>query len=167
MLATAFFEEGNYVQTFPIFGAERRGSPVAAYLRVDQDTIWERCNMLHPDHVVVMEANLFEEVNPIEGLKEGGHLIINSPLPADSFKGLDGYRVSTFDCGRVAAACGLGDPPTPIINTVMLGAFAKLTGMIRLESAIQGIERWVSVKAERNIEAAQRAFEDAALPVGG
>jgi 2-oxoacid:acceptor oxidoreductase gamma subunit (pyruvate/2-ketoisovalerate family) len=123
--------------------------------------------MLYPDHVVVMESNLFEEVNVTEGLKEGGHLIINSPLPADSFKDLDEYRVSTFDCSRVATACGLGNPPTPIINTVMLGALAKLTGMVRLESAIQGIKRWIAVKPDLNIEAAKRAFEQAVSPSRG
>lgn len=46
ILAKAFFKSGYYVQTFPVFGVERRGAPVEAYLKTqgrfkhltDQDT---------------------------------------------------------------------------------------------------------------------------------
>lgn len=161
MLASAFFAEGHQVQTFPIFGAERRGSPVAAFLRVDRDTIWERCNLLHPDQVIVLEANLFEEVDVTEGLKQGGTLIVNSAAPPKAFKGLESYRAHTFDCGRVATACGLGKPATPVINTVMLGAFVGITGAVRMASAAEGIRRWVAVRTERNVKAATAAYEEA------
>jgi pyruvate ferredoxin oxidoreductase gamma subunit/2-oxoisovalerate ferredoxin oxidoreductase gamma subunit len=31
LLAKAFFSAGYYVQTFPVFGVERRGAPVEAF----------------------------------------------------------------------------------------------------------------------------------------
>jgi pyruvate ferredoxin oxidoreductase gamma subunit/2-oxoisovalerate ferredoxin oxidoreductase gamma subunit len=36
LLAKAFFKAGYDVQTFPLFGVERRGAPVEAYLRLDK-----------------------------------------------------------------------------------------------------------------------------------
>ena len=39
ILAAAAFKEGNDVQAFPIFGVERRGAPVAAFMRMDKEDI--------------------------------------------------------------------------------------------------------------------------------
>ena len=39
VLAMAIFSEGRYVQSFPAFGVERRGAPVTAFLRVDNNPI--------------------------------------------------------------------------------------------------------------------------------
>ena len=35
ILATAAFFQGYWAQTFPQYGAERRGAPVIAYVRLD------------------------------------------------------------------------------------------------------------------------------------
>jgi len=48
LLAKAFFSAGYYVQTFPVFGVERRGAPVEAYLRLDTEKILLRCNVYTP-----------------------------------------------------------------------------------------------------------------------
>jgi len=45
LLAKAFFDAGYYVQTFPLFGVERRGAPVEAYLRLDKKKILIRSNI--------------------------------------------------------------------------------------------------------------------------
>jgi len=39
VLASAFFKEGKFVQAFPAFGVERRGAPVTAFTRVDEQPI--------------------------------------------------------------------------------------------------------------------------------
>ncbi|NQU64762.1 MAG: 2-oxoacid:acceptor oxidoreductase family protein, partial [SAR324 cluster bacterium] len=44
-LAKAFFKSGYHVQSFPLFGVERRGAPVEAYLRLDKKKILRRCNL--------------------------------------------------------------------------------------------------------------------------
>lgn len=58
MLASAFFMEGYIVQASPSFGAERRGAPVKAFLRVDKETIWERCNIADFDHLMIFDDSL-------------------------------------------------------------------------------------------------------------
>ena len=42
LLAVATAYEGNWVQAFPEFGVERRGSPVTAFLRINRSQIYER-----------------------------------------------------------------------------------------------------------------------------
>lgn len=162
MLATAFFTEGNFVQTFPTFGAERRGSPVMAFLRVDREQIRERCAMMHPNHIIVLSDNLFEEpgVEVVDGLTEGGYVVINSQKSLATFSGLDPYQAVSFDCRPIAFDYKLGTPPTLIVNTVMIGAFARITGLVSLSSVEAGLTRWLPGRLlERNLTAARAAFE--------
>ena len=53
LLALAAIEEGKYAQAFPSFGPERRGAPVMAFLRVDDQPIRLREKVYDPDVVVV------------------------------------------------------------------------------------------------------------------
>jgi 2-oxoacid:acceptor oxidoreductase gamma subunit (pyruvate/2-ketoisovalerate family) len=49
MLAKAFVSEGKHVASFPMFGVERRGAPVTAYLRFDDKFIREETQIYYPD----------------------------------------------------------------------------------------------------------------------
>ena len=81
ILAQALFIEGRYAQAFPTFGAERRGAPVAAFVRADDSFINVRSRVTKPDYVIVMAARLIESVPVTDGLKEGGIILINSDQP--------------------------------------------------------------------------------------
>ena len=72
ILAEAFFREGKYVQSFPAFGAERRGAPVAAFTRVDENPIRIRTQIYAPDTVVVLDPSLLESADITSGLKPKG-----------------------------------------------------------------------------------------------
>ncbi|HAO22355.1 MAG TPA: pyruvate ferredoxin oxidoreductase, partial [Desulfobacteraceae bacterium] len=69
ILAKAFFKAGLWVQTFPVFGVERRGAPVEAYLRLDDKKILIRSNLYAPDHIVVQDPKLLETADVTKGLK--------------------------------------------------------------------------------------------------
>ena len=81
LMANAFFRAGYWVQSFPLFGVERRGAPVEAYLRLDEKEIWLRTNVYTPDHIVVMDQSLLTAVDVTRGLKKGGWILINSGEP--------------------------------------------------------------------------------------
>ncbi len=49
LLATAAFLDGYWAQTFPKFGAEKRGAPVIAYIRLDKESIPFRSKVYNPD----------------------------------------------------------------------------------------------------------------------
>jgi len=78
--------EGNHVQFFPEFGVERRGAPVQAFLRVSGSKIRSHYNIYEPDHVILFDNALLNTVNVIEGLKDGGWILINSRKAPDEFK---------------------------------------------------------------------------------
>ena len=159
LLAKAFFNAGYYVQTFPVFGVERRGAPVEAYLRLDQKKILIRSNVYTPDHVVVQDVKLLGSVGVTSGLKPGGFVLINAKdIPGD-LELFSGFRLAVVDAGRIAVDNRLGTRTHPIINTAMLGAFARIMEMPPLAAIEAAIETEISVKTEQNILAARQAYE--------
>ena len=160
VLAAAIFEEGKFVQCFPAFGVERRGAPVAAYLRIDDRFIHLRTGITHPDHVVLLDARLLGVAPVTEGLKPDGIVLINSSGAPSDFRDLEGYRVYTIDANRIAVAHGLGSRNAPIINTVMSGAFLRISGLAGVESLAAAIRAELPTDAEANIAASDQAYRE-------
>jgi 2-oxoisovalerate/pyruvate ferredoxin oxidoreductase gamma subunit len=159
VLAEAFFQEGNYVQSFPAFGAERRGAPVAAFTRVDKDPIRIRTQIYAPDHVVVLDPSLLETTDVTLGLKPEGWMIINSEAPPEDLSKLAAYQVAIVDAGHVAAKHGLGSATSPIVNTAILGAVARATGAVGIETVCKAIRDTVRSKSAANAEACLEAYQ--------
>jgi len=163
-LAKAFFDAGWEVQTFPLFGVERRGAPVEAYLRLDHRKILLRSGVYTPDHVVVMDAKLIASIDVTRGLKPGGWILVNSPQQPDpSLAGAD-FRLAWVDATGIALAHRLGTRTHPIINTAVLGALARTLGMPAMVHIETAIRNEVPVKKEENVAAARAAFEQVHFP---
>jgi len=163
ILATAAFTEGKFPAAFPSFGSERRGAPVVAFVRIDERQIEERTEVYHPDGLVVLDQNLILlKLAPVTaGLEPGGWLLVNSTQSPDKWKKLlPGYRVATVDASGIALRNGLGSSTAPIVNTAILGALARLPGMVGIEATLEAIEKSVPVKAEANADAARQAYEE-------
>jgi 2-oxoacid:acceptor oxidoreductase gamma subunit (pyruvate/2-ketoisovalerate family) len=94
LLAKAFFSAGYWVQTFPVFGVERRGAPVEAYLRLDKEKILIRSNVYTPDHVVVQDVKLLESVDVTAGLKPGGWVLLNASQQLDYLNVFSGFHLA-------------------------------------------------------------------------
>jgi len=163
ILASALFKEGKYAQSFPAFGAERRGAPVMAFTRYDKKTITRRSQVYEPDHVVVLDEPILDVVDVTSGLKLGGWILINTPKPSSAFANFTDFRVATVDANRIAQENGLGSTTAPVVNTVILGAFAKITGLVGLKAILEGIQEYVPAKAEANIAAAKAAYEQTSV----
>ncbi len=172
ILAQALFLEGRYAQSFPTFGAERRGAPVAAFVRADDTFINIRSRITNPDYVVVMAARLFESVAVTEGLKNGGLMLINSNHPADNFN-LDSttqsqspppYRIITINLNRIALEHQLGNEIMPLINAPVLGALAKISGLVKPESLIQALPSFIPTRLADNEKALRQAYETVTNP---
>src|SRR4030042_894164 len=140
LMAQAAISEGKYAQAFPSFGPERRGAPVQAFNRVDnREPVRIRTDITNPDVVVVLDPSLLSKVNVTSGLKEKGRGIINTRKTAKEIKAEFGinYPVATVNATRIARE-QLG---VPIVNTTMLGAVIKATGIIKKESAYAPLEK--------------------------
>ena len=158
LLAEALFREGHWVQSFPAFGVERRGAPVTAFLRMDDEPIRIRCEIQEPDDLIVLDPTLVTAVDVTTGLRPGGSILINSPEGPEAFPHLqDRFRVMTVDATDIAVRNRLGNPNHPIVNTAILGGFAAATGLVGLEAVCQAIVAEVPVHPEENEAAAREA----------
>ena len=159
LLAHAAFMEGKWAQSFAFFGAERRGAPVEAFLRIADKPNPIRSRIYKPDYVLVFDPKLLEIVRVTEGLKKDGTIIINTTKNPEEI-GITGHRVATVDATGIALELNLLVAGLPVVNTTMTGAFAGATGEIKLESVMEAIrKRWPGPVGEKNAEAAARAYK--------
>lgn len=158
--ALAAFLEGKYPQSFPAFGLERRGAPVAAFLRIDDKKVTIRQGIYTPDFVAVMDTTLLSLSPTLSGLKPGGGLLINSAQPPGSLEVPDGIIVGTVPAGDIALKHGLGTRLLPLINTTILGALVRMTEIVSLDSLLLAIEQSIPKKhAASNKAGAREAYE--------
>jgi len=158
LLAVAAGIEGKYSQAFPFFGAERSGAPVKSFCRIDEKEIRIHGPINNPDCVIVIDPSLINQSYVIEGLKENGILIVNSPLSKKELN-LKVKNLYVVDATGIA----LKNIGLPIANTAMLGAFAKASGVVKLESLKKAIEERFSEKiAEKNKNAIEECFNNLA-----
>jgi pyruvate ferredoxin oxidoreductase gamma subunit/2-oxoisovalerate ferredoxin oxidoreductase gamma subunit len=157
-LASAAFKEGKWVQAIPFFGAERRGAPVKAFARLSDKPILVRSQVYNPDYVMVLDETLLDIVDVTEGLKKDGIVIINTTKKPDEINIKN--RVATVDATGIALELQLLVAGLPVLNTTMLGAFARATNEIKLESVLEAIkEEWRGAAGEKNARAAALAYE--------
>ncbi|EQB66007.1 MAG: Pyruvate ferredoxin oxidoreductase [POR] gamma subunit [Thermoplasmatales archaeon I-plasma] len=161
ILATAAFLESKWVTSFPFFGTERRGAPVTAFTRIDEKKIELRSQIYEPDAVVVLDKSLMKVVNVTEGLKSDGVIIVNGKTGDLVEAGK--YRVGYVDATSIALRNGLGDPSHPIVNTAILGAFAKVSNLVSLQSIKNATSDTVPSKKKENVNAIQEAYEETEL----
>lgn len=157
LLAIAFFNEGKCVQAFPSFGVERRGAPVQAFVRVDDQPILIREQIYKPDIVMVQDASLIGGVDVLAGLKKNGLVIINSEKT--DWQQIKIKNVYAVPMTKIAMET-LG---RPITNTGLLAAFAAITSDIRFESLVKAVKQRFEDKPEmviKNIELMKKVFEN-------
>ncbi|MCK4859590.1 MAG: 2-oxoacid:acceptor oxidoreductase family protein [Candidatus Omnitrophica bacterium] len=157
ILGQALFLEGKYAYAFPNFGAARMGAPMNAFLRFDNKPVRAHCQVYSPDYVVIIEPALTKVLDCFKGLKEEGIVVINI-RKGEELPCLDKQRVVGISAEEIA----LETIGKPFANTPLLGAFAKATGQIKLESMLKAIEMHFSDKKEileKNLEAARKGYE--------
>lgn len=155
ILAKVFFLMGKYPQCFSVFGGERRGAPVASFLRVDDEKILLKCEIRRPDVMIYMAPDLVDENEVRTTLKPGGLILINNALTTDDFAGLRSRRLALVDALAISERMGMG----ATINTAILGAFAKASGAVPMDYLEQAIRETVPAKIEMNVAAARKAYE--------
>jgi pyruvate ferredoxin oxidoreductase gamma subunit len=135
ILAEAGFEAGRFVQAFPSFGPERRGAPVAAFVRVSDRPIRRRCQISKPLYVIVQDPGLLHSSAIIENLLPGGALLINATQAPAGIRLGSNVRVMSFP----ASALSLEFLGQEISNIPLLAAFLTLTDLIPLEALERAI----------------------------
>jgi len=160
LLADAAFRSGFAgVTSAPSFGAERRGAPVTASTRLSDEQIRVYSQVTTPDIVVVLDESLLEVGGAANGLRAGGTVIVNTSRPASELGLPEDTRVFASDVTGAAEASGVLVGGNPIVSAAILGAFAKATGLVTMDSVEAAIAEMFSGPAgARNAEAARTAF---------
>jgi pyruvate ferredoxin oxidoreductase gamma subunit len=161
MLSIAAFDEGRHAQAFPSFGSERTGAPVVAFCRIDDKEIRLREPIMTPDALIIQDPTLLHQVDCFAGLKADGYILINTSKTfeelglADVVASHQAARLCTVPATEIA----LRHVGRPVPNVPLLGGFAAVSGVLRIESVIKAIEDRFSGKvAAGNIAAAKEAY---------
>ncbi len=154
ILARACFEENLYPQCFSLYGGERRGAVVAAFVRVDQKKIYLKCDIDRPNHLILFDKSLFNGKEVIEQVEFGGSLLLNSEKDFP-LKELETFKLGRIDALEISKKNGLG----AIVNTAILGAYVRLTNIISLDTLLRVISETVPAAADQNVMAAKEAYE--------
>lgn len=155
LIAALYANMGLYVQTFGDYGSERSGAPVQAFTRVDHRPITNRNKVYRPDHLIVLDPGLMGS-QVLSGVAPGALLLLNTSASLDEFGGQYAeYRFGIVDATEIAREQGIGSSSVVIINTTIVGAYARLLGvsMSVLEQA------YASLGLVDDLVAARQAYE--------
>lgn len=134
--------EGKYVTFFPAYGAEMRGGTANCSVVVSSEEVASPV-VAHPDTLIVMnEPSLLRfELS----VKSGGLLLLNSSLVSAKPE-RDDTETVFIPANSIAEKIGT----IKVANMVMLGAFAKKTGAVSLDSIIKSLSK-VYKKAKKDM----------------
>lgn len=158
---TAFVDGFKDIMAIPIIGAERRGAPIKAFLRISYNVIKRMDAITAPDYVLVLDESLLK-YPAIHSTITNTKIIINTE---NASKYTFPSSVTVFDvpATRIAIDLKLTVAGQPVVNVAMIGAFAKASGLITLESIKKVINESFGKKADLNYQAAKQAYEKTKL----
>jgi pyruvate ferredoxin oxidoreductase gamma subunit len=162
LLSVAAFLEGKHAQAFPSFGSERTGAPVVSFCRIDDKEIRLREPILEPDALIVQDPTLFRAIDVFQGIRSNGYLLVNTNRSLDELHLTDVVKRLPVGHARAVPASELALKfiGRPLPNAALIGAFAALSGIIRLNSVATAIrEAFPGKVGEANIAAATAAFD--------
>ncbi len=140
IVGSAAFRTGWIVQDAPVYGAERRGAPIAAFTRMAHEPILERGAMTNPDLVVVADDTLLTEPasQPLAGCDRVCTLLLNTLHDEREIRLLTshGGRILTADFTTLALKM---TQSMASLSTALGVATACLIGLTQEES-LAGLE---------------------------
>ncbi len=163
LIAIAAFNDGKHAQAFPSFGVERTGAPIEAYARINDKPIRTREHVYEPNVLIIQDSTLLDTVDVIHGCDENTLVIINTAKDKSQIKkdGIDlpEKNIHPIDATKIALEI-IG---RNLVNTVILGAFAKVANLVSLESLKKAIVQKFSGKGkeivDKNIKAIEKAYK--------
>jgi len=144
----------------PSFGAERRGAPVSASTRISPGPIMVVSQIEEPDMVVVLDHTLLRDREVVSGLRAGGWLVVNSWQTPKQLDVEGDFNTATADATRICRELSLLVAGLIIVNTAMLGAVVRASGLVDMDSIGKCIgERFSNRSATLNLAAIAKTYE--------
>ncbi len=161
LIVEAAFLNGYWGRCTPLFGAERRGAPVSAFLRLSKGAVRRRCAVREPDIIAVFDPKVLSVLNLGNEMSKVKVLVINSKEPLKDVK----CKQVTVDAFKIAEELGLIVSGWPAVNSVMLGAMVKaLPEILTLDNVVSVVsKKWRGDIGAKNVEAVKRGYEEAVV----
>lgn len=169
ILGTAALYDGNYAQSFPLYGPARRGAPVVSFVRIDKHPILLRGYIEHPDIMIVLDDSVIE-TGILNNIKDNCVVIVNTEEKnIEDIKGVDSDLNNLNSCYCIdGTGLALKHLNKPIPNVVILGFLIKITNIVSKDSLIEAIRHELSKYPldiiQKNINGALEAY-NSSLPL--
>ncbi len=157
ILGEALFYEKKYAYAFPHFGAARMGAPMNAFIRFDNKPIRLRCQIYEPDYIIVIDPTLIESQKCFSNLKKGAKAVV-AARDTTAIREVPDAEIYKLPAEKIA----LETIGKPFANTVLLGAFSKISEKVKLESILKAVEERFKSKPgilQKNLDAVKKGYE--------
>lgn len=142
IIGSAANKDGKFSTVNPFFGAEKRLAPAESYVRISEEKIYERGEILFPDVIMIFHPHVITlgkcyTMPFYEGLQENGIIIINSDEPLEftqedieKFKNMNAtlYHIPATRLGVEIGGTELAT------NMAMIGSLLGVYPLISIES---------------------------------
>jgi 2-oxoglutarate ferredoxin oxidoreductase subunit gamma len=145
--------EGKHATLIQAFGPEARGSACSAQVTISTEDI-AYPYVKHPDVLVLMSQDAYNQFAP--SLKPGGLVLFEEELVTLDGRLPEGARAIGIPATRFAEELGR----RLVLNIVMVGFFAGVTGLLSFESVQKAVKDSVPKGTEDlNMRALEKGFE--------
>ncbi|MHA1507151.1 MAG: 2-oxoacid:acceptor oxidoreductase family protein [Promethearchaeota archaeon] len=140
IIAEAAYLSGNFidVHAYPSFGAERRGAPVQAYVKLSRrEKVYDRAQIENPDILIVFDDSVLTQED-VDSLEDHGIFIVNSDKSpehfVEKFNLSSSTRVIVANISKLSLKKNLTIDGNPVINTPILGLLSKALPELQLKN---------------------------------
>ena len=170
IIAEAAYLSGNFidVHAYPSFGAERRGAPVQAYVKLSRrEKVYDRAQIENPDILIIFDDSVLTQVD-VDSLEDSGIFIVNSDKNpeyfVEKFNLSSNTRVIVADISKLSLEKNLTIDGSPVINTPILGLLSKALPELQLEN-LKGVvlDRMGEQLGNINFDLIEQGFKMAKL----
>jgi len=140
IIAEAAYLSGNFidVHAYPSFGAERRGAPVQAFVKLSRhEKVYDRAQIENPDILIVFDDSVLTQED-VGSLEDNGVFIANSDKNpeyfVEKFNLSSNIRVIVANISNLSLEKNLTIDGNPVINTPILGLLSKALPELQLKN---------------------------------
>ncbi len=137
-----------YAQAYFAYDSKKSGGVTMSHLRFGKKPIKSTYQINAADYIACHKENYVDVYNVLEGIKEGGTFVLNSPwtlqdmetkLPAHMRRTIARKKLKFYniDAVKIATEVGLGGR----INMIMQTAFFKLANVLPVDQAIEYLKK--------------------------
>jgi pyruvate ferredoxin oxidoreductase gamma subunit len=148
ILGGAVVREGKFSTVNPFFGAEKRLAPAESYVRISEEKIHERGEIVYPNIIMIFHPHVITlgkcyTMPFYDGLKNGGILIVNAEAPLDlsdeDKRNLSTLKAKLFYIPATSIAIDIAKTELST-NMAMLGALVGVTEIVSLKALQESLE---------------------------